>query len=165
MSPAGLTSKRLYHLVRWFMAFIFVYAGAVKLPFPQQFALAIADFGLVLDEAVFPLAVAIPLLEIAAGIGIALDIRGSLTILAAVTTVFCAALIYGIWLGLDIDCGCFELGTSRGSSTGLVAALARDAALLVCCSYLFWWRYHHGARPRELVTFIKALFQQGGQTE
>jgi hypothetical protein len=145
------------------MAFIFVYAGAVKLPFPQQFAQAIADFGLVLDEAVFPLAIAIPLLEIAAGIGIALDVRGSLTILTGITAVFCAALIYGIWLGLDIDCGCFELGTSRGSSTGLVAALARDAALLICGSYLFWWRYHHGVRPPGLVTFIKPLFQQGGQ--
>lgn len=165
MFPRTLTSKWLYHLVRWFLALLFVAAGLLKLPATREFAETIADFGIVLDGAVFPLALVIPLLEIAAGAGIALDIRGSLTALTGLLVVFCGALVYGIWLGLDIDCGCFELGTSRRSSTGLVAALGRDAVLLVCCWYLFWWRWHHGLRPKSATIVAGSWLTEGGHKE
>ena len=146
--PSTLTSRWLYHLVRWFLALVFVTAGLLKLPVLPQFAETIADFGLVFGWAVFPLAIGIPLVEIAAGVGIALDIRGSLAVLTSLLTVFSGVLIYGIWLGLNIDCGCFEFGISPPSSTGLIAALRRDVILLTCCSYLFWWRRSHGVRPK-----------------
>ena len=49
--------------VRWMLASIFVYFGAVKLVEPSRFAEIIAGFGLVPDASIVPLAVLLPVID------------------------------------------------------------------------------------------------------
>ena len=52
--------------------------------------------------------------------------------------VFICVLSYGIWLGLDIDCGCFGSNEPESSAfSGLREALLRDLLLLLPLLFLY----------------------------
>ncbi|MBS1239040.1 MAG: methylamine utilization protein MauE, partial [Deltaproteobacteria bacterium] len=100
-----LTSPWAYRLIRWSLSIVFLYAGATKLADPKAFAALIDAYGIVPDPLLMPVAVGLPLLEVVAAVGLALDIRGSLATIAGLLAIFIAILIYGIRMGLDVDCG------------------------------------------------------------
>jgi uncharacterized membrane protein YphA (DoxX/SURF4 family) len=127
----------LYRAVRLALAALFLVAGARKLFDLRTFARAIGDFGIVWDDATYATAVALVAVELLGGLGLALDIRGSLGIIAGLLMLFIAVLGYGLRLGLDIDCGCFGSGAERETLAG---ALLRNVVLLAACGYLAWWR-------------------------
>lgn len=102
-----LTSPWAYRLIRWPFSIVFLYAGAAKLAEPKAFAALIDADGIVPDPLLMPVAIGLPLLEVVAAIGLAFDIRGSLAAIAGLLAIFIAILIYGIRMGLDVDCGCF----------------------------------------------------------
>ena len=136
----------LYRLVRWILAAMFIWAGTLKLADPQAFAVVIRDFGLVPGWSAMPFAVFLPAIEIIAATGLLFDIRGSLTVITCLLAVFIAILGYGIWMGLDIDCGCFgpEDPESRAYH-GLHSALFRDLLMAAGIVFLYWWRFMHSA--------------------
>lgn len=145
----GLCSLWLYRLVRWTIAGLFLWAGVLKLEDPQAFAVIISDFGLVTGWSVMPIAVGIPVLEIAAALGLVFDLRGSLAAISFLLAMFIAILGYAIWLGLDIDCGCFgpEDPETRAYSS-LHASLYRDLAMATGVLFLYWRRWHCAAVRR-----------------
>ncbi len=151
LRPPSRLLASSYRTLRWLLGAAFVYAAAMKLAHPHDFAEVIADYGIVFDETVFAVAVAIPLAEAAAGIGLALDVRGSLATAAALLVLFTAVLAYGIRLGLEIDCACFGLAGRGVFSGGAGAAIGRDAAMLVVCIALAWMRRRIGIEPRRLA--------------
>ena len=126
--------------VRWLLAGIFVYSGAVKLADQSRFAEIISGFGLLPDPLVLPVAVALPVIELLAGTGLVFALRGSLSAIAAMLVVFIAVLLYGINLGLDIDCGCFGPEDPEQAYKGLKAALARDAVMMAAVAFVYWSR-------------------------
>ncbi len=130
----------LERAVRWILAGIFVYSGTVKLVDPSRFAEIISGFGLLPDPLVFPVALALPAVELLAGIGLLFALRGSLAAIAAMLVVFIAVLLYGISLGLDIDCGCFGPEDPEQAYKGLKAALARDAVMMAAVLFVYWSR-------------------------
>ncbi len=96
---------------------------------------------LILPEVlIYPLAVLLPVIEIVAGIGLACALRGSLRAIAAMLVMFIAVLLYGIHLGLDIDCGCFGPEDPEQAYKGLKAALARDVVLMAALLFVYWSR-------------------------
>ena len=97
----------VYKISRWALGIIFIYTGGIKLLDPESFAVLIDAFGIVPDELLMTVAIGLPAMELAAGAGLLFDIEGSLSVIAALLIVFIAILGYGIWMGLDIDCGCF----------------------------------------------------------
>lgn len=126
--------------VRWVLAGIFVYSGSVKLVNPSRFAEIISGFGLLPDALIYPLAVLLPVIELVAGIGLVFALRGSLPAIAVMLVMFIAVLLYGIHLGLDIDCGCFGPEDPEQAYKGLKAALARDAVMMVAVLFVYWNR-------------------------
>lgn len=126
--------------VRWVLAGIFVYSGSVKLVDPSRFAEIIAGFGLLPDALVYPIAVLLPVVELIAGIGLIFALRGSLQAITVMLVVFIAVLLYGIHLGLDIDCGCFGPEDPEQAYKGLKAALARDAVMMAAVLFIYWSR-------------------------
>jgi uncharacterized membrane protein YphA (DoxX/SURF4 family) len=132
-----------YRLARWSLGLLFIYTGVVKLMDLGAFAENIADFGLVHPRLIQLTAVTIPVLETLAGVGLVLDLGFSLPVITALLTMFTTVLSYGLFLGLDIECGC--LGTSRGLS--MQAMLSLDLSLLGICVYLFWCRSRRRLQP------------------
>lgn len=130
-----------YLLARLILAAVFIYAGSTKIVEPRAFATVISGYGLVSEGAASLLAVAIPLLEIIAGLGLVFDVKGSLAVLTGLTLLFMAVLWHGIRLGLDIDCGCYAPGDPEGEAFhGLKEALLRDAGLLALSAWCYWQR-------------------------
>ncbi len=160
---AVLASIWPYRLVRCGLGGLFVYAGMMKVTDVQSLAETIGDFGLVPESLLFAQAAGLVTLEIAAGIGLLVDIRGSLAAITGMLVLFSAGLAYGIWLGLDIDCGCFGLGGSGEEGHGLHGTLYRDLIMIALCGYLYWSRYIRAARPIDLLQLLnRGRRQEGG---
>jgi uncharacterized membrane protein YphA (DoxX/SURF4 family) len=138
----------IYRGLRWGLALVFFYAGAVKLADPESFAVIIQAYGLVPDAMLWPVAIALPALEVLAAIGLFMDLRGSLAVITVLLAIFVAVLSYGVWMGLDVDCGCFGPEDPEGRAyAGIRAALYRDIVLAGGILLLYGWRYRYRAEP------------------
>ena len=132
-------------LPRLALGAVFVYAGAVKLLDPQAFGVVIARHGLLPEPLLWPTALGLPALEVLAGLGLVLGLRGSLTVVSSLLALFAGVLWFGVLRGLEIDCGCFSAG-ELAEHDGLRRALYRDLAMMAVALYLYAWRRVQG-RP------------------
>ncbi|MGD9333078.1 MAG: MauE/DoxX family redox-associated membrane protein [Desulfobacterales bacterium] len=131
----------IYRGIRWGLALVFFYAGVIKLADPEAFAVIIGAYGLVPEVLLMPVAIILPAIEVLAAIGLWVDLRGSLATVAVLLTVFIAILGYGLWMGLDVDCGCYGPGDPEGRAyAGILAALYRDVVLAGGVLLLYIWR-------------------------
>ena len=129
----------LYHFLRLALAGIFIYAGVIKLLGPKAFAHAIAQYDLVPDGLLPLVAIILPALEVVAGLGLILEVRGSLSTIAVLLLIFLMILGYAVWQNLDIDCGCFtadELDAQHSVRT----AFWRDLMMIGATLFLYWRR-------------------------
>jgi uncharacterized membrane protein YphA (DoxX/SURF4 family) len=155
---------RIYKIARWALGLIFVYAGIGKLAAPITFAVLIEAYGIVPEVLLMPLAIGLPLLEVAAGIGILFDIRGSLAVIAGLLVLFIVVLGYGIWMGLDVDCGCFGPEDPEAEAFhGLRQTLVRDLVMMAGVFFLYVWRWYRSIRPLDLkvVELVKSIKMDG----
>jgi uncharacterized membrane protein YphA (DoxX/SURF4 family) len=137
----------IYHGLRLALAGVFIYAGFVKLLEPQTFAHAIAQYDLV-PEGLLPLvAIGLPSLELLAGLGLTLEVRGSLTVIGILLLTFLVVLGFAVWQNLDIDCGCFT-GDELDAQQGVKTALWRDLIMMGVTLFLYRWR--RGRSPQSL---------------
>lgn len=117
-----------YRVVRVALAALFIYGGVIKLFDPKAFARTISGYDLVPEMLLPVMAVGLPIIETVAGIGLILDIRGSLAVITGLLGMFIFVLGYGISLNLDVDCGCFG-ADDLVRQAGLVQAFWRDILL------------------------------------
>lgn len=140
-----------YKFTRWVLGAVFICSGILKLLEPESFAVLIEAYGIVPDLLLLPAALSLAFLEVAAGVGLLLDIRGSLTVIAGLLVLFVAILAYGLGMGLDIDCGCFGSDDPEGEAFhGLKAALYRDLLMLAFVVFVFGWRRIRRIKPVNL---------------
>ena len=136
-----LASKLLYHTLRVILGGLFIYAGYLKLSDVGAFAQAIDGYGLVTWSTAKLLSKTLPVLEILAGLGLILDIKGALGTIVALLLGFMILIGYAIYMGLDVDCGCFGPSDSvAGDSSGLWQTLYRDIAMFAGCLFIYWQR-------------------------
>jgi uncharacterized membrane protein YphA (DoxX/SURF4 family) len=132
-----LASQRLYTTITWIIATIFLLAGIQKLFDPDSFVVLIDSYGLVWESFLLPVAILLPSLEIVCAVGLIFKKRWAVVALVGLTLMFIAVLAYGIWLGLDIDCGCFGTGDPEHDAySSLHSALIKDLVLLMGIGYL-----------------------------
>ncbi len=161
MGADRLALKRLepmYPLLRWILGAIFIYSGVTKLMAPQTFAVLIEAYGLVPESLILPIALMLPAVEVVAGIGLLVDSRGSLAIIALLLVIFVGILAYGIHMGLDVDCGCFGPEDPEAKAFhGLRTAIVRDLFMLAAVAYLCVWRHVRNIRPRRFDRLVRRL--------
>jgi len=132
----------LYFCGRCLLAGVFLWSGGSKMYQPTAFAEVIGAYGLLPELLNFPAAIFLIVAEILLGIGLLIDLRGSLSATTLLLLLFIAVLGYGIYLGLDVDCGCFGPDDSETAAFhDLRGALYRDLLLLLVISYLYLWRF------------------------
>lgn len=140
-----------YRLLRWGLGGVFIYSGATKLMAPTSFAVLIEAYGIVPDGLILPVAVGLSVLELVSGLGLLLDLEGSLGVITGLLLLFITILGYGIWMGLDVDCGCFGPEDPEAEAFhGLRSALYRDLVMLVVIVFLYEWR------RRNRIVLVKA---------
>ena len=130
-----------YRVVRMALAALFIYGGLVKLFDPKAFARTISGYDLVPDVLLPVVAVGLPIVETVSGIGLLMDIRGSLAVITGLMGMFICVLGYGISLNLDVDCGCFG-ADDLAKQAGLMQAFWRDLVLGgIVAPYLYLSRW------------------------
>lgn len=138
----------LYRGLRWGLALIFLYAGVIKLADPYSFAILIEAYGLIPQALLMPVAIVLPVLEVVAAIGLIFDVRGSLTVIAVLLAIFILVLGYGLWMGLDVDCGCFGPEDPEGKAYASIRpAFYRDFVLVGGVLLLYGWRHRFRLTP------------------
>ncbi|WP_339137500.1 MAG: MauE/DoxX family redox-associated membrane protein [Candidatus Electrothrix sp. GW3-4] len=143
-----------YHGTRLLISALFLYAAAGKLFALPSFALTISDYGLVPEGFVLPTAVLLVVAELIAALALLLDLRGGLTGITLLLLLFIAVLMYGIHLGLAVDCGCFGSGDQQDNGAqGLYQAVYRDLVMLAGCLFLYGYRFVTAMRLRHLTAF------------
>ena len=148
-------SDWIYKFARWFLGGVFIYAGGIKLIEPKTFATLIEAYGIVPEHWLMWIAVLLPTLEVIAGIGLLFDIQGSLSVIAVLMLLFVAILGYGVWMGLDVDCGCFGLEDPESKAFhGLRLSLYRDLIALAGVSYIYAWRRFHFIKPLRIKKIL-----------
>ena len=101
-----------------------------------MFAQVIGAYGLLPDFLVLPTAIVLPVVELVTAYLLLMDKPSGLWMTTALMVLFIAVLTYGIWLGLDIDCGCFGPEDIEGRAfSNLRTALVRD--LLFCIPLIY----------------------------
>lgn len=124
--------------LRLALAAVFIYAGAVKAPWPRRFALDIESYRLAPPALAGVIAVYLPYLEMVGGLAILIRrvAPGATLLLGTLTGVFLAALVSAWARGLEIQCGCF--GAGEAAAANYLWWVSRDIGLLVGC--LAVWR-------------------------
>lgn len=156
-SAGGAASTFLFHLSRCGLAVAFLASGTIKLARPEVFAVTVKALGLVPDALAAPLSHLLPGIEVAAAVLLLADVRGSLTVIAGLLTLFVGILFYALRMGLDIDCGCYGPGEpEREAFSSIRTALWRDGAMLAVVAALYWLRRRRGWRGRSLSALLPA---------
>ena len=108
---------------------IFLYAGALKARDPMTFLDDVRSFQILPDPYAAWLALALPWLEILAGLAVITGLfrPGGLLTLNALLLLFLGAILLSWARGLDLSCGCFGGDTAASDYPTL---LLRDLALL-----------------------------------
>ncbi len=151
----------IYKLTRWILGAVFIYAGSTKLLEPETFAILIEAYGIVPELLLLPVSMALPALEVAAGIGIFFDIKGSLAIIAVLLVLFIAILSYGIWMELDVDCGCFGPDDPETKAfQGLQSSLFRDLIMLAGVAFLYGWRRYRTIKLVRIWPLIQKCWEK-----
>ena len=140
-----IESPWTYRVVRFILGSIFLYAGFIKLIDPKAFAQVISRYDIVPDFLLATFAVGLPAIEFLAGLGLILNMRGSLTVIFSLLVVFVGVLGYGILNDLNVDCGCFS-PAEIASQNSLRQAFYRDLFLIGGVLLLFFSRSHRVLR-------------------
>jgi uncharacterized membrane protein YphA (DoxX/SURF4 family) len=139
-SPATLHRKRLRQrlwpllllVVRLGLSAVFLSAAIPKILEPDLFASSIYNYQMMPAMGVNIMAIALPWLELVVGIciGLGLWTRANGLIASILMVVFVIAFASATARGLNISCGCFEVGEGHAASSFLWVLL-RDFAFLV----------------------------------
>ena len=136
-------------------------SGSIKPLTPKPFAGLIEAYGIVPEGFIMSVAVVLPALEVAAGFGLVFDIEKSLGVIAGLLTLFVTLMIYGIWMGLDIDCGCFGPEDPETEAFhGLRLSLYRDLVMLVSVAFIYGWRRYLGIKPIKITRLTNKLWEK-----
>src|SRR6184192_2586781 len=129
--------KLLWRSMDFIIAGIFIYAGAIKVLDPIQFANDIDNYKILPWTIGVGLAFYLPWLEILCGLALILRrlYLGGLSILTALVLIFSGVTIAAKVRGLDITCGCFGHASQNWSFSG---HLALDLVILAALLALYF---------------------------
>jgi putative oxidoreductase len=131
--PLSANRQFVWRIVGFIVGGIFIYAGAIKVLEPVQFATDIDNYKILPWTIAVGLGFYLPWLEMFCGLALILRrlYLGGLSILTALVAVFLVATIAAKVRGLDITCGCFGHASQNWSfPTHLAIDLAILGALL-----------------------------------
>jgi uncharacterized membrane protein YphA (DoxX/SURF4 family) len=130
--PRSLLGNVLLFVLRMALAAVFIGAAIPKILAPDLFAGAIFNYQMLPAWGVNLLALVLPWLELLVGISLALGLwsRASALLVAGMMLVFITAFAIAKARGLDIACGCFEMGKAE-KPTSIAWILVRDLGLCV----------------------------------
>ncbi len=123
-------------LLRIALGLIFIYSSWSKISDPPGFAEMIWNYRILPGYLVNPVAIALPWLEMLAGLALLSGFirKGAALLVAGMLIIFITALATDLVRGIAVDCGCFSVTAQAKTSAELFADmkidLLRDIGLL-----------------------------------
>lgn len=125
---------------RFAVIIVFLAAALPKLFNISDFAAIINAYEMLPQDAVLPMAVCLPVVEIALAVGLFCNVRVSTYLSISLLIFFIAILSFAIYQGLDIDCGCFgPEDPEHQAFQGLRVAIVRDVVMILFLLYSLWY--------------------------
>lgn len=123
-----LSSPIVLVVLRLVAGGVFVFYGMDKIIDPATFAKSIANYQVLPEFFLHPVALILPWLEVIAGLFFIFDVwrRASGLLISGMLVTFIAMVVFALMRGLDINCGC---SASGGSTVGW-DLIARNIVLL-----------------------------------
>jgi putative oxidoreductase len=99
----------LLFVAKWFLGFVFIFAGIEKIAAPEIFAISVEAYKLIPVSVVNLFALVLPWIEVLCGIFLigCVYVRASTLIVSSILTMFIFAILSAMARQLKIDCGCF----------------------------------------------------------
>lgn len=120
---------------------VWIFAGAIKLPHPQESILAVRAYQILPGNSAETVGQLLPVIEIVVGLCLVLGLltRGAAVLSALLFVAFIIG-ISSVWArGISIDCGCFGGGGfDPDAASKYPWEIARDAGLLLLSGYVVW---------------------------
>jgi uncharacterized membrane protein YphA (DoxX/SURF4 family) len=135
-------------LLRLGMAAVFLTAAVPKIQAPDLFAASVLNYKILPPWGINTMAIVLPWLELILGVLLALGIwvRACTVWMGILIVTFMIAFVSATSRGLDISCGCFEVG-EHAKPTSVWWVVLRDSAFLAAAAALF--RFGGGFAPFE----------------
>ncbi len=137
----GITLRNYLPVVlRIFLGVLFVYASLNKVADPKKFAMVIYNYQILPSSLVYLTAVILPWVELLVGFSLLTGVflsGGSLLAFLSMV-IFFLALGFNLVRGINVDCGCFEMGLEQVTREKMIWYLVRDGFLIVISGFVFW---------------------------
>ncbi len=135
---------------RWILGIIFIWASFDKIVHPEAFARIIFNYQILPGELINFTAIILPWLELLTGICLVtrIWIHGATIICVGLLFVFFTSLIFNLFRGLDVACGCFSTSVEYASSGSAHWYIARDSLFLIPGLYLVYSLFIAKNSPR-----------------
>ncbi len=117
-----VTSSYLALALRLYLGYFFIYASVSKIPYPAQFADAIANYRLVPFSLLHPVALILPWVELLAGLFLIIGFMPwtAVCIIGSLLIAFNTMVSINLAWGAPITCGCYD---TVGEPIGLMKLL------------------------------------------
>jgi uncharacterized membrane protein YphA (DoxX/SURF4 family) len=139
-----IRNRWLLLLFRLIVGGVFIWAGALKIADPLEFARSIMNYRVVTPGPAFITAVILPWMEVLSGVFLIVGVfkRSSALLVSLMLAGFIGLVGLALVRGIDTACGCFG-SLSRRADLSLILA---DAVLLVLAANILFDRPRRGNR-------------------
>jgi uncharacterized membrane protein YphA (DoxX/SURF4 family) len=121
---------------RFFLGLLWIYASHDKVLQPEAFAQAVYNYQVLPDAAINLTALVLPWVELLIGICLLAGfwLPGASVLSTALLAGFAGTLMFNLYRGLDVYCGCFS--TQAGGDPANYLTVIRDLSFLAVSVYL-----------------------------
>ena len=121
---------------RFFLGLLWIYASHDKILHPEAFAYAVYNYQVLPDGAINLTALVLPWVELLIGICLLTGfwVPGAAVLSTLLLAGFAGALMFNLYRGLDVHCGCFS--TQADGDPANYLTVVRDLSFLAVSVYL-----------------------------